>query len=182
MSRAKQLAELLNSNGHDQWAALDQLGLTEDDVMSRATPSSTASAGRGERTARSDPMIEAIDGWKNMAPAYRAGVEAANGACPIEVGIMGYLADNECKHGWLGHEAKGQACGCWMPDTTRRPKTTATPTEVPDLMATLKPAKPKRKREPKPVPVLRSVVLDLEREIERLRAAKARLEEIEKAA
>jgi hypothetical protein len=34
MSRAKQLAELLNSNGHDQWAALDQLGLTEDDVMS----------------------------------------------------------------------------------------------------------------------------------------------------
>jgi hypothetical protein len=127
-------------------------------------------------------MIEAIDGWKNMAPAYRAGVEAANGACPIEVGIMGYLADNECKHGWLGHEAKGQACGCWMPDTTRRPKTTATPTEVPDLMATLKPAKPKRKREPKPVPVLRSVVLDLEREIERLRAAKARLEEIEKAA
>lgn len=115
----------------------------------------------------------------NMAPAYRAGVEAANGACPIEVGIMGYLADNECSHGWLGHEARGQACGCWMPDGNR---SKITPTvETPDLMDVLTPpakAKPRPARKLEPVPVLRAVVLDLEREIARLTEAKNRLERI----
>lgn len=115
----------------------------------------------------------------NMAPAYRAGVEAANGLCPIEVGILGHLADNECAHGWLGHETRGQACGCYAPDGRRLLPSERTPDLIPILSTPKGTKKMKTKSAPKePVPVLRSVVLDLEREIERLSAAKAALEKI----
>lgn len=40
--------------------------------------------------------------------------------CPIEVGLIGNLADNECKHGRLASD-KSPQCGCF-PGVTPRPK------------------------------------------------------------
>lgn len=34
------------------------------------------------------------------------------GGCPIELGVVGNLADNECEHGRLPGDP-GVRCGCW---------------------------------------------------------------------
>ena len=34
------------------------------------------------------------------------------GRCPIEAGILGRLADHECRHGRLPGD-RTTACGCW---------------------------------------------------------------------
>lgn len=52
----------------------------------------------------------------NPFPArYRAAMRHA-GACPIEAGVLGRLADHECAHGRLpgDHSPK---CGCWPQET-----------------------------------------------------------------
>jgi hypothetical protein len=48
----------------------------------------------------------------SFAAAYRAAMELTGGACPIEAGVLGYLADHECRHGRLPGAA-GPPCGCW---------------------------------------------------------------------
>lgn len=47
-----------------------------------------------------------------VAAAYRLASEQCPGACPIECGFIGYLADNECEHGRLPTDG-GDPCGCW---------------------------------------------------------------------
>ena len=34
------------------------------------------------------------------------------GRCPLEAGVLGRLADNECRHGRLPFD-RTPACGCW---------------------------------------------------------------------
>jgi hypothetical protein len=51
----------------------------------------------------------------SFAAAYRAAMQLTGGACPIEAGVLGYLADHECRHGRLPGE--GPPCGCWPEET-----------------------------------------------------------------
>lgn len=43
---------------------------------------------------------------------YRAAAKVSGGACPIECGTFGRLADNECRHGRLDGD-RSTPCGCW---------------------------------------------------------------------
>ena len=47
-----------------------------------------------------------------FAARYRAAMRLAGGACPIEAGLLGRLADHECAHGRLPGERTAK-CGCW---------------------------------------------------------------------
>ena len=40
----------------------------------------------------------------------------AGGACPIEAGLLGQLADHECAHGRLPGD-RTPKCGCWPQET-----------------------------------------------------------------
>ena len=49
----------------------------------------------------------------NPFPAhYRASQRQAGGPCPIEAGLIGRLADHECRHGRLAFD-RTPKCGCW---------------------------------------------------------------------
>lgn len=48
----------------------------------------------------------------SAAENYRAGLKLTNGRCPIEAGVIGKLADNECRHGRLPGDST-EPCGCW---------------------------------------------------------------------
>jgi len=50
-----------------------------------------------------------------FAERYRAATRQAGGACPIESGVLGRLADNECDHGRLPGDCTPK-CGCWSPE------------------------------------------------------------------
>lgn len=54
-----------------------------------------------------------------IGEAYRAAYKAAGGVCPIESGVMGHLADNECEHGRLAGDPS-EPCGCWGPETVAK--------------------------------------------------------------
>ena len=43
---------------------------------------------------------------------YSAAVAACGGRCPIEAGVLGRLADHQCRHGRLPFD-RTPACGCW---------------------------------------------------------------------
>ena len=47
-----------------------------------------------------------------FADRYREAMRQAGGACPIESGVLGRLADNECDHGRLPGD-RTPKCGCW---------------------------------------------------------------------
>lgn len=47
-----------------------------------------------------------------FAAVYRAGLRVTGGACPIEAGVIGRLADHECRHGRLPGD-RTRPCGCW---------------------------------------------------------------------
>ena len=47
-----------------------------------------------------------------FADRYRKAMRQAGGTCPIESGVLGRLADNECDHGRLPGDRTGK-CGCW---------------------------------------------------------------------
>jgi hypothetical protein len=47
-----------------------------------------------------------------FAERYRAAMRQPGGACPIESGMLGRLADHECRHGRLPGD-RTRACGCW---------------------------------------------------------------------
>lgn len=53
----------------------------------------------------------------SFAAAYRAAMQLTGGACPIEAGVLGYLADHECRHGRYPGDSS-PACGCWPEETT----------------------------------------------------------------
>jgi hypothetical protein len=43
---------------------------------------------------------------------YRTTTRLSGGACPIEAGLLGRLADHECAHGRLPAD-RTPRCGCW---------------------------------------------------------------------
>jgi hypothetical protein len=43
---------------------------------------------------------------------YTAATAECGGRCPIEAGVLGRLADHECRHGRLPYD-RTPACGCW---------------------------------------------------------------------
>lgn len=47
-----------------------------------------------------------------FADRYRTAMRLAGGACPIEAGLFGRLADHECAHGRLPGDRTAK-CGCW---------------------------------------------------------------------
>ena len=70
-----------------------------------------------------------------FADRYREAMRQAGGACPIESGVLGRLADNECDHGRLPGDRTGK-CGCWPQENApvialsqRAPATAARQTE-----------------------------------------------------
>jgi len=46
-----------------------------------------------------------------FADRYREAMRHAGGACPIESGVLGRLADHECGHGRLPGDRTAK-CGC----------------------------------------------------------------------
>ena len=52
-----------------------------------------------------------------FADRYRKAMRQAGGACPIESGVLGRLADNECDHGRLPGD-RSRKCGCWPQEDT----------------------------------------------------------------
>ena len=48
----------------------------------------------------------------SFSARYRAAMAQCGGGCPIEAGLLGRLADNECRHGRLPFD-RTPACGCW---------------------------------------------------------------------
>jgi hypothetical protein len=43
---------------------------------------------------------------------YTAAMAECGGRCPIEAGVLGRLADHECRHGRLPFD-RTPVCGCW---------------------------------------------------------------------
>jgi hypothetical protein len=48
----------------------------------------------------------------SFSARYTAAVAECGGHCPIEAGVLGRLADQECRHGRLPYDCT-PACGCW---------------------------------------------------------------------
>lgn len=51
----------------------------------------------------------------SFSARYAAAMAECGGRCPIEAGVLGKLADLECRHGRLPHD-RTPACGCWPQD------------------------------------------------------------------
>jgi hypothetical protein len=51
-------------------------------------------------------------GQTTFSVRYRAAMAESGGRCPIEAGVLGKLADHECRHGRLPFD-RTPACGCW---------------------------------------------------------------------
>jgi hypothetical protein len=49
---------------------------------------------------------------ESFAARYDAALRLAGGRCPIEAGLIGRLADHECRHGRLAFD-RNPPCGCW---------------------------------------------------------------------
>ncbi len=48
----------------------------------------------------------------SFSALYTAAMAGCGGRCPIEAGVLGRLADHECRHGRLPFD-RTAACGCW---------------------------------------------------------------------
>jgi hypothetical protein len=48
----------------------------------------------------------------NFSARYAEATAKCGGCCPIEAGLLGRLADCECRHGRLAFD-RTAACGCW---------------------------------------------------------------------
>jgi hypothetical protein len=48
----------------------------------------------------------------SFSARYTAAMAECGGRCPIEAGVLGRLADHECRHGRLPRD-RTPACGCW---------------------------------------------------------------------
>ena len=51
-------------------------------------------------------------GSTSFSARYTAAMAECGGRCPIEAGVLGRLADHECRHGRLPFD-RTPACGCW---------------------------------------------------------------------
>jgi hypothetical protein len=51
-------------------------------------------------------------GKSSFSARYTAAMAACGGRCPIEAGVLGRLADHECRHGRLPFD-RTPPCGCW---------------------------------------------------------------------
>jgi hypothetical protein len=49
---------------------------------------------------------------ESFAAHYSAAQRLAGGRCPIEAGLIGRLADHECRHGRIALD-RTAPCGCW---------------------------------------------------------------------
>jgi hypothetical protein len=48
----------------------------------------------------------------SFSARYTAEMAQCGGRCPIEAGVLGRLADHECRHGRLPLD-RTPTCGCW---------------------------------------------------------------------
>ena len=48
----------------------------------------------------------------DFSARYTAAIATCGGRCPIEAGVLGRLADHECRHGRLPYD-RTPPCGCW---------------------------------------------------------------------
>jgi hypothetical protein len=48
----------------------------------------------------------------SFSARYAAATAECGGRCPIEAGVLGRLADHECRHGRLARD-RTPPCGCW---------------------------------------------------------------------
>jgi hypothetical protein len=48
----------------------------------------------------------------SFSAGYTAAMVECGGRCPIEAGVLGRLADHECRHGRLPFD-RSTVCGCW---------------------------------------------------------------------
>ena len=48
----------------------------------------------------------------SFSARYTAATAECGGRCPIEAGVLGRLADHECRHGRLAWD-RTAPCGCW---------------------------------------------------------------------
>ncbi|MGO9882228.1 MAG: hypothetical protein ACLP4R_29915 [Solirubrobacteraceae bacterium] len=48
----------------------------------------------------------------SFSARYTAAMAECGGRCPIEAGVLGRLADHECRHGRLPGD-RTPPCGCW---------------------------------------------------------------------
>jgi hypothetical protein len=48
----------------------------------------------------------------SFSARYTAAMAECGGRCPMEAGVLGRLADHECRHGRLPFD-RTPACGCW---------------------------------------------------------------------
>jgi hypothetical protein len=48
----------------------------------------------------------------SFSARYTAAMAECGGRCPIEAGVLGRLADHECRHGRLPGD-RTPLCGCW---------------------------------------------------------------------
>jgi hypothetical protein len=51
-------------------------------------------------------------GSPTFSARYTAAMAECGGRCPIEAGVLGRLADHECRHGRLPSD-RTPPCGCW---------------------------------------------------------------------
>ena len=51
-------------------------------------------------------------GSPTFSARYTAAMAECGGRCPIEAGVLGRLADHECRHGRLPVD-RTPPCGCW---------------------------------------------------------------------
>jgi hypothetical protein len=51
-------------------------------------------------------------GSATFSARYAAAMAESGGRCPIEAGLLGRLADHECRHGRLPGD-RTPRCGCW---------------------------------------------------------------------
>lgn len=85
------------------------------------------------------PASLAEAGAEPLCARYARALEAA-GACPIEAGTFGRLADNECGHGRLPFDST-EPCGCFPQEAPRytnpvyRPRPAITQEEAMQLMS-----------------------------------------------
>ena len=69
---------------------------------------------RGDPAFRALPIVEAGDGARrsSFGARYTAAMAEWGGRCAIEAGVLGRLAEQECRHGRLPFD-RTAACGCW---------------------------------------------------------------------
>jgi hypothetical protein len=48
----------------------------------------------------------------SFSARYTAALACCGGRCPLEAGVLGRLADHECRHGRLAFD-RTPPCGCW---------------------------------------------------------------------